>query len=79
MQLASAETDTDLFDVQNRKLQTLWKVKLPVQYGEYIIEQEFIISSGISEACILGVDAAFKHEFVLCGRTTTIFLARDKA
>ncbi|KAK4007624.1 hypothetical protein OUZ56_012778 [Daphnia magna] len=79
MKLASAETDTDLFDVQNRKLQTLGKVKLPVQYGEYILEQEFIITSGISEACILGVDAAFKHEFVLCGRTKTIFLARDKA
>ena len=64
---------------RNKKLQTLGKVKLPVRYGDFILEQDFIITSGILEACILGVDAAFKHEYVLCGRTKTIFLARDKA
>ncbi len=77
-QKIGSEADVELFDVHNRKLFTLGKISLPIKYGNDLLEQEFIVTSGISEACILGLDAALKHEFVLDGRTKTIFLSRDE-
>ena len=58
---------------------TLGIISLPVVYGANILEQEFIVTNGISEACILGLDAADKHELIFDGRSKTIFLARDKS
>jgi hypothetical protein len=69
MQLASAETTVALFDVQNKQLSNLGKVTLNVKYGNKILKQEFIITNGITEMCIFGIDAIFQHEFVLCGKT----------
>jgi hypothetical protein len=67
MQLASAETTVALFDVQNKRLSNLGKVTLNVKYGDKLLEQEFIVTNGITDMCIFGIDAIFKHEFVLCG------------
>ena len=75
MQLASAETTVALFDVQNKQLSNLGKVTLNVKYGDKLLEQEFIVTNGITEMCIFGIDAIFKHEFVLCGKTKAIFIA----
>jgi hypothetical protein len=75
MQLASAETTVALFDVQNKQLSNLGKVTLNVKYGNKILKQEFIITNGITEMCIFGIDAIFQHEFVLCGKTKAIFIA----
>ena len=78
MQLASAETTVALFDVQNKRLSNLGKVTLNVKYGDKLLEQEFIVTNGITEMCIFGIDAIFKHEFVLCGKTKAIFIAGQK-
>ena len=64
MQLASAETTVALFDVQNKQLSNLGKVTLNVKYGDKLLEQEFIVTNGITEMCIFGIDAIFKHEFM---------------
>jgi hypothetical protein len=62
MQLASAETSVALFDVQNWRLSNLGKVTLWITYGEKNLEQEFIVTNGITELCIFGIDAILKHE-----------------
>ncbi|KAI9552561.1 Retrovirus-related Pol polyprotein from transposon 412 [Daphnia sinensis] len=77
-QLSCSESDVELYDVHNKKLFTLGLVSLPMVYGANILDQEFIVTNGISESCILGLDAADKHEFIFDGRSKTIFLARDK-
>ncbi|KZS06695.1 Uncharacterized protein APZ42_029760, partial [Daphnia magna] len=77
-QVNCSESDVELYDVHNKKFFTLGLVSLPVVYGANVLDQEFIVTNGISESCILGLDAADKHEFIFEGRSKTIFLARDK-
>ena len=79
LQTGVVPSDVDLVDVHNRKLFVFGKILLPFKYGNHILDQEFIITSGISEECILGLDAAFTHAFVLDGRSKTVYLSRDKA
>ncbi|KAI9554949.1 hypothetical protein GHT06_020230 [Daphnia sinensis] len=71
-----------LFDTgaskREKKLQTLGRVTLPVRYGESTLKQEFIITNGVSEDCILGWDAIQKHGFRLDGEARCIYLARDE-
>ena len=74
MQLASAETTLALFDVQNKQLSNLGKVTLHDKYGDKLLEQEFIITNGITERCFFGINAIFKYEFVLCGKTKANFI-----
>ncbi|KAK4013423.1 hypothetical protein OUZ56_025977 [Daphnia magna] len=62
---------------RENKLHTLGKVTLPIGYGETILQQEFIVTNGVSEDCILGWDAIQKHGFQLDGETKSIYLARD--
>lgn len=69
--------DVQLFDVHNKILNILGKISLPIKYGNDILEQEFIITNGINEDCILGLDAVFKHEFVLDGKSKILFLSRN--
>ncbi|XP_045023720.1 uncharacterized protein LOC123468122, partial [Daphnia magna] len=76
-QVICSQLDFDLYDVGEKKLHTLGKVTLPVGYGESILQQEFIITNGISEDCILGWDAIQKHAFKLDGESKSIYLARD--
>ena len=79
LQTGVVPSDVDIVDVHNRKLFVFGKILLPFKYGNHILDQEFIITSGISEECILGLDAAFTHAFVLDGRSKTVYLSRDKA
>ncbi|KZS05780.1 Uncharacterized protein APZ42_030939 [Daphnia magna] len=72
-----SQLDFDLYDVGEKKLHTLGIVTLPVGYGESILQQEFIITNGISVDCILGWDAIQKHAFKLDGETKSICLAKD--
>ena len=71
------DCDVQLFDVHNQILNILGKISLPIKYGEDILNQEFIVTNGITEDCILGLDAVFQHEFVLDGRNKTLFLSRN--
>ena len=42
-----------------------------------MLMQEFIITDGISEECILGWDAIRKHGFTIDGETNSIYLAKE--
>ncbi|KZS04926.1 Uncharacterized protein APZ42_032028 [Daphnia magna] len=77
-QVNCSESDVELYNVHNKKFFTLGLVSLPVVYGAIVLDQEFIVMNGISESCILGLDAAEKHEFIFDCRSKTILLARDK-
>ncbi|KAI9557138.1 hypothetical protein GHT06_016945 [Daphnia sinensis] len=77
-QVVCSQLDFDLYDVGEKKLHTLGRVTLPVRYGESLLRQEFIITNGVSEDCILGWDAIQKHEFRLDGEAKSIYLARDE-
>ena len=50
---------------------------LPIRYGKSVLMQEFIITDGISEECILGWDAIRKHGFTIDGETNSIYLAKE--
>jgi hypothetical protein len=78
-QLICSESDVDLFDINNKPLLTKGVITLPIVYGNHVLNQEFIVTNGISELCVIGQDAAINHEFVFDGRSKTIFLARDKS
>ena len=63
--------------MHGNRLENLGKINLPVQYGRRTLKQEFIITKGISESCILGRDAILKHGFVLNGQSRTVYLFAD--
>ena len=65
-------------DVQNKPLKVLGTANLRLKYGEETIEQDFIVTEGITEDCVLGLDAIYKHEFVLDGQAKEIYLAKDR-
>ena len=46
-------------------------------YGETLLLQDFVISDGISEECILGWDAIRKHGFTIDGENQSIYLANE--
>ncbi|KAI9549162.1 hypothetical protein GHT06_004912 [Daphnia sinensis] len=77
-QVVCSQLEFDLYDVGEKKLHTLGRVTLPVRYGESLLRQEFIITNGVSEDCILGWDAIQKHGFRLDGEAKSIYLARDE-
>jgi hypothetical protein len=77
-QLTCTESDVDLYDIHNKPLLTRGIITLPLVYGNHVLNQEFIVTNGISESCVIGQDAAINHEFIFDGRSKTIFLARDK-
>ena len=77
-QLTCTESDVDLYDIHNKPLLTRGIITLPLVYGNHVLNQEFIVTNGISESCVIGQDAAINHEFIFDGRSQTIFLARDK-
>jgi hypothetical protein len=63
IQLASAETSVTFFDVHNKQLTV------------EVLKQELIVTNGITEMCILGIDAILKQDFVLCVKTKAIYIA----
>ena len=56
----------------SRSLNTCGEITLPVVYKGQVIQQRFIISDEISDACILGWDAIIKHGFILNGCNQSI-------
>ncbi len=76
--LICTESDVDLYDIHNKPLLTKGIITLPIIYGNDVLHQEFIVTNGISESCVLGQDAAIKHEFIFDGGKKTIFLSRDQ-
>ena len=77
-QLICTESDVDLYDIHNKPLLTKGIITLPIIYGNHVLHQEFIVTNGISESCVLGQDAAIKHEFIFDGGKKAIFLSRDQ-
>ena len=73
---ALTDCDIQLFDVHNQILNILGKISLPIKYGEDVLYQEFIVTNGITEDCISGLDAVFQHVFVIDGHNETLFLSR---
>ncbi len=78
MQLASAEPSVALFDVQNKRLNNLGKVTLRITYGNKVLEHEFIVTNGITEMCIFGIDAILKHAFVFAVKQRRFLLLVKK-
>lgn len=74
----STNTSYQLYDVQNKKLEILGVIKLKVTFGDQEFFHEFIVSQGISEYCILGIDAITEHQFVLDGRERRVYRIRKK-
>ena len=74
---ACSNLDFDLYDVHDKKLNTFGQVTLPIIYGETLLLQNFVISDGISEECILGWDAIRKHGFTIDGENQSIYLANE--
>ncbi|KZS10433.1 Uncharacterized protein APZ42_025100 [Daphnia magna] len=77
-QVIYSQLDFNLYDVGKKKLHTLGRLTLPVQYGESVLRQELIVTKGVTEDCILGWDAIQKHGFLLHGEAKSIYLARDE-
>jgi hypothetical protein len=63
--------------VHDKKLDTLGLVTLPIYYGGTQLLQEFVVTDGISEDCILGWDAIRSHGFTVDGENQSIYLARE--
>jgi hypothetical protein len=63
----------ELYDVNEGKLKTLGRCRMAVQFGKGIFPQEFIVTSEISQLCVLGIDAILQHTFVLDGRERVIY------
>ena len=72
-----SKPDFDLYDVHDKKLDTLGLVTLPIFYGGTQLLQEFVVTDGISEDCILGWDAIRSHGFTVDGENQSIYLARE--
>ena len=67
----------NLFDVNSRRLNTRGTVTLQFRVSSETehetLFQSFIIADGISEKCILGLDALYSHKFMFNGREQTIY------
>ena len=69
----SPNVAVDLFDVNDKKLKTLGTAKLKITHGDESFTQNFIITTGTSEPCILGLDGISSHGFCFNSRDQTIF------
>ena len=70
-----------LHDINNKRLDTkgtvIVKFRVCSEKGREILFQSFIVAEGISEQCILGLDALNRHKFMFDGREQTIYRLRD--
>lgn len=68
--------DTQVFlcavGMTNREIKSIGEIVLPVVYGGHVLQQNFIVSGEISDACILGWDAIKAHGFILNGASKSI-------
>ena len=69
----SSEVEVDLFDVHDNRLETLGTALLEIKYGEELLKQKFIITEGIAEPCIFGMNGIEDHGFCQNGRDKIIF------
>ena len=60
--------DPGFFNFRN-----VWKFKVPILFGTTSLLQEVIVTNGILESCILGV----QHGLVVYSHNKRIFFARD--
>ena len=66
------ETPVDLYGVENTKLITRGLVTLNILILGDNLLQDFIVVDGISEECILDLDALYEHKFIIDGSKRTI-------
>jgi hypothetical protein len=67
----SPEVAVDLYDVNDRKLKTLGTARLEIIHGDDKLLQNFIITTGTPEPCIVGLDGLKNHNFCFnCGENT---------
>ena len=62
-QTLSPNVTVDLYDVHDKKLITLGTASLKIKYRDEILQQQFIVTEGIAESCIFGMDGIEKHGF----------------
>ncbi|KZS20625.1 Uncharacterized protein APZ42_012631 [Daphnia magna] len=76
----SPEVAVELFDINNRRLKTLGTVTLQFQLVDEestdLLVQSFIVVDGITENCVLGLDALYGHKFIFDGSELTIYRMR---
>ena len=71
------ETPVDLYGVENTKLITRGLVTLNILILGDNLLQDFIVVDGISEECILGLDALYEHKFIIDGSERTIYRVKN--
>jgi hypothetical protein len=69
----SPNVAVDLFDINDKKLKTLGTATLEIVHGDESFKQDFIITTGTSEPCILGMNGISHHGFCFNSRDQTIF------
>ena len=67
-QSLSPNVAVDLFDVHDTKLKTMGTAILDLKYGDEILKLPFIVTQGIAESCIFGMDNINKYGFCQNGR-----------
>jgi len=71
------ETPVDLYGVENTRLYTRGLVTLQILILGDNLLQDFIVVDGISEDCILGLDALYEHKFIIDGSERTIYRVKS--
>ena len=77
----TTEVAVDLFDINNRRLNTqgtvVYKFNLISESSPDTLVQSFIVVDDISEEIVLGLDALYEHQFMFDGRKQTIYRLRE--
>jgi hypothetical protein len=76
-QLFSPNVPVDLYDVNNKQLNTIGVVKLEIVVLGDTLLQEFIVVKAITEDCILGLDALYGHSFIFDGRERIVYRVKQ--
>ncbi len=63
----------DLYGVENTRLTTRGLITLEISVLGDNLLQNFIVVDGISEECILGLDALYEHKFIIDGSERKIY------
>ncbi len=69
----NAEAPVDLYGVENTRLTTRGLITLEISVLGDNLLQDFIVVDGISEECILGLDALYEHKFIIDGSERKIY------
>ena len=66
-----------LIDIHGNPLETEGTVTLKVTFQGTELTQDFIVTSGVTEDCILGMDAIITHKLVIHGGKRTVYIDKD--